>query len=507
MSTGDERPSTNVETVDVTDRRRAPDDHSVPVHAFPVRGRTVRTLVAVVICGIAAARFFDVSLAGAVTNDSLGYLRSADAPLSGGIVSHGYRQAAYPVFVMLSNRLGDALGWDHIFGAALMQRIALLLAILVAIWALRWWSVPLVALLTSATAVEHSNLLLPEGLLLPLCLVIGALSAAVVVRRVTTSRSARVIAIAICASVVLAASLKLQYSVWFAVAVSAVWLLNRDGLVTRRFCLVAVGVSVGLVGALALAQSIENHSELGVFEPVSERARAEWYGAWQSVFSFDRDHRTDPALAEYWDDGNLYTFMHSLEARVTDYPTRARIFRERISAMFDAADTSARAEQLHAFVGALGMGRMDDLASVIDQAVDARDNATASASFNTAFRDGGLERIVDGYNDGHTPGLATFGPLLSPSQRVLSDHRPSRAWGGWTALIAMVLSLLVAGRHRLMSAGVLLGMAVYAAALASGYIDNARYLIGPYAIVLVGGTLAVRALAARVREIPARNDS
>jgi hypothetical protein len=38
-------------------------------------------------------------------------------------------------------------------------------------------------------------------------------------------------------------------------------------------------------------------------------------------------------------------------------------------------------------------------------------------------------------------------------------------------------------------------MLAVALAMASGYTDNARYLLGPLSIALVGGTMAVRALA------------
>ena len=63
------------------------------------------------------------------------------------------------------------------------------------------------------------------------------------------------------------------------------------------------------------------------------------------------------------------------------------------------------------------------------------------------------------------------------------------------ALVAMVASLFVRGRHRPVAIAVLAMMFVVAVAMASGYTDNARYLLGPLVIALVGGTLSIRALA------------
>ena len=65
----------------------------------------------------------------------------------------------------------------------------------------------------------------------------------------------------------------------------------------------------------------------------------------------------------------------------------------------------------------------------------------------------------------------------------------------------MVAGLFVSGRHRPVSIAVLAMVLAVAVAMATGYTDNARYLLGPLTIALIGGTLAVRALA---RSAPAR---
>ena len=122
----------------------------------------------------------------------------------------------------------------------------------------------------------------------------------------------------------LCAALKLQYAALLAPAAAIGWMLHRDGLVTRRLGIVALASASLFVGVLTVAQSFENRSELGVFEPIAERHRSKWWGAWQVVFVHHPDNVDDPALAEYYDDGNLYTFLHGVEREVPDYQQRRR---------------------------------------------------------------------------------------------------------------------------------------------------------------------------------------
>jgi hypothetical protein len=453
-----------------------------------------RLIVAGALIGFVIARLGAVDVAGIITNDSLGYLRRAEDPFGAGFVSQGYRQAAYPLFVTASNVVGDLFGWDHFLGVALLQRLVLATALAATIWALRWWSIPIVAVATSETFVVHTDLLLTEGLLVPMCLLMAALAAAVAVGRVTSVRSARVVLITLCGITFVGGSLKLQYGLLGALAVASAFLLVGDSLVTTRFARASVGAALGLLVALGIVQSVENRAELGVLEPVSERARAEWYGAWQAVFTVDRGNRRDPALTEFYDGGDLYHFLHGIERTVTDYPARAAIIRDRVDSMFAAADTSARREQLRAFVGGLGMGRVDDLYGIVNQSLASGDVAELRSSFNRVAHELGSTELVGSYNDGEPPGLLSFGGLFDPAQALLDDHRDLKSPVAWISIATMVSCLFVRGRHRPFVTGALMVVVGSAAAMATGYIDNARYLLGPFAVCIVGGTVALRAL-------------
>ena len=455
----------------------------------------VGPLAAGLLIALAVARFLAVDIAGIVMNDSLGYLaRSAD-PFESGFVVQGYRQVAYPFLLWISGGIGDIVGWDPIFGMALLQRSVLAAGIALTIWAMRWWSVPLVALFTSATFVLHADYLLPEGMLVPLCVVCGGVLAAIVLGRVASTAAARLALAAIVATSVLAASIKLQYTALLAICGAAAWLLWRDGLLARRAVLTCFLVAGGVIASLALFQSIENRHERGVFEPISERSLAEWYGAWVAVFEVDPERGEDPALAEWYDGGNLYRFLRYAQQTYPDYPERSEVLRERIDAMFDAAGTSAMTERAAAFVGAVAGGRTDDIGPETDAilAADPGDTSTR-LSFNRYAWSDRMDELVRELNDGLRPGFVSFGPLFDASQRIGDDHRPAKGVIAWSSITLMLAGLAVRGRHRPAALATLVTMTSAALVLASGYIDNARYLLGPLSLVAFGGLLSLRGL-------------
>ena len=452
-----------------------------------------------------AARVLTVDIAGIVTNDSLGYLRRAEAPFGAGFVFQGYRQVGYPLFVALSNVCANLVGWDHIFGTALAQRCVLLLGLGLVAWSLRWWSAPTMLVATSATFVVQTGFILPEGLLVPGCLVVGGLLAAVAVGRLSSARGARAVLVSACAASALCASVKLQYAALLALALVIAWLLRRDGLLTRRFAIAAVSSTSILIGALALVQSVENHSELGVFEPLAERHRSKWWGAWQAVFVLNPSNRRDPALAAYFDRGDLYTFLHGVDRDVADYTERREIVEARIDSMFRVAGMSPGREEVAAFIGSFRGGRMDDLRGIVDRVVGAEPgDPLIGIEFNTLFGSAGRRGVIDAVNRGRLPDVVTTGPLLDFSQRIMGDHRGWRAIVGIASVIAMLVSLLVRGRHRPAVLAVLAMMVAIALAMASGYTDNARYVLGPLVVGMIGGTLGVRSVFKSLRAAPTR---
>jgi hypothetical protein len=447
-----------------------------------------------IILGVVFARLLAVDVGAVLSSDSLGYLTWAERPFGKGLVVQGYRQAAYPVFLAGSDTFARVVGWDRLLGVAVLQRATLVVAILLCWWALRLWAIPILVMVTSATYVVHVDTVLTEALLIPLCLIAGSIVAATTLRRTWTMLHPAATLGVLTAVIVFAAALKLQYASLLFLAVAAGVLLVSDSLLTKRTAIIVLATGVGLVATLAVAQAFENRSELGVFEPVSERARAEYYGAWQAVFTLEPSNEKEPALAPFYDDGDLFTFLHGIEASEPDYPKRARIIRVRIADMFDAAKTTRRHEQLASFLGTFRGGRFDDLDSLVDRAL-AADQPNERTHFNSLYKSDGEDGVLLAVNDGHSTKVVSVGGLFDRVADPLSDHRPYRGRVGIISLILVLIGIAWPGRQRLMCLAATLGMCAVGVAMASAYIDSARFLLGPLTVLAVAASASAASLA------------
>ena len=112
--------------------------------------------------------------------------------------------------------------------------------------------------------------------------------------------------------------------------------------------------------------------------------------------------------------------------------------------MFEAADTTPRAEQVAALLGAMRAGRLDDIDGILDGVLDAPDgDSLARISFNSQFATDGGATIVADLNDGANPCIVTTGPLVDFMQRLLPDHRGHRGVLAVSALVVMLAGFAV----------------------------------------------------------------
>ncbi len=456
----------------------------------------VASLLAVFVPAVFFARFLSADIGGVVTNDSLGYFsRAADNPFGEGLVVQGYRQVALPLWVWSSDLLASAGGWDRIFGVALLHRTILLVGLGLVWWALRWWAIPALAIFTTPTYIVHADFVLPEGVLIPGSLVAAGLAASVMTERPLTRAHPLLFAAASGALAFLLSTIKLQYTSLLCLTAAVVWTFWREGHLSRRTGLVVLAVPFALSATLALAQSFENQDELGVFEPVSERARAEWYGAWQATFNVDTENRADPAQAEWYDEGNLYTFLKGIESTVPEYSERHELVRDRTHDMFDAAGTSVSRERFRSFLGGLQAGRTDDIAGIVNRALDSHNrDQTGRLTLNWVGREGGVVAVEQTVNEGRPAGFMETSVLFGRFGSLYRDYRPLKATFATVSLIILVGSLLVRGPHRPMALGALGVIVSVSMALGSAYIDNARYLLGPLSVIVVAASVATRSM-------------
>ncbi len=449
---------------------------------------------------IVLARIAAVDLAGIVVGDSITHLQRSGDPFGEGFLVGATRPDAYSLLLAASNGIAGALGWDHFFGMALIQRVLFVGALGAVVWALRWWAAPLLALATASTFVVHTDYLLPEGMLIPLALLCAGLLAAVVTGRVTRRSGAAALLAGITVTALVASLIEPRFVTLLLLAGAAGWLLVRDRLVSTSTAVIVLGLAVAAIAAVGVAQTLENRDELATSSPVAELERRQCRGAWRSVFLVQPTNRGVPALADFVNDEDCAALAAALTAIEPDPQERARIYKQRVDALFRAAETTRRGQHFDAFLGALGGGRTDSLDTTTDAVLAAQPgDAMARVGFNDEAARDGVEAVLDRYNEGLPPAMASARAVFEGTQRPLGDHAP---WTGFAAFVSIVLllrSTLLPGRHRPAAIAILVMYAASAAALAFVFDDDARFMLAPLAVLIVGGLVAARAIVLRPR--------
>lgn len=433
-----------------------------------------------------------VDLAPIVTNDSLGYLSRGEQPFSEGLVVQGYRQVGYAVAIWASDVWAAAVGWDRLFSLAFLQRFVFIISVGLVVYVFRWWSVAILIFLLMPTYVVHADLLISEGLLIGLSLAVGACCAGVMLERPWFMRWGTETSLVLVGLVCALAAIKLQYAAMLAPVAGTIYLLYGDRHLTMRRAMLTVAAGAGVVGLLVLGQAYENYRELGVFEPVSEAARAEWYGAWHAIFTVHSENRAREDLSEWFDEGNLYAFLHPLEREEDSYLRRRELLGERVTEMFEAAGTTRLEEHIAAFLGALGGGRTDDVAGLVHIALShPPGEIDARVEVNQLARNSGVEAVLETVNEGETVGFMSARPLLEVVPHPLRNHGRWVRWMSYLGLISCIGGLLRSGRQRWPAAGALVMIVAVAAALGSAFIDNSRYVLGPVSFLWIVGLAGV----------------
>lgn len=439
-----------------------------------------RTAVSVLL----VVRVVSVPIVPVVSNDSIGYLDRASAPLATGLVDQGWRQFGYPLFLDVAGDLGSLIGWDRLFAMAAVQRLVFALGIWLVWRTLRWWALPALLFVGSETIVGVTSLLITEGLIVGVATVFGACLVAAI--RSRDSRATGRWHAASLVSLLVLVSLKLQFAALILPYLLITLVVYRG--VARA---VTLALPVAFSAVLIVGMSFENANEVGRFEPVSERARASWYGAYQAVFTVHPANAEDPELARYYDDGDLYEFLHDLERREPEYSVRREVLNQRIHDMFDAAEMSPAAERLQSFIGAIGIGRTDDIKGLVDLVRHADPgSAETTLSRNSFARSHGAQAVYESFNHGRRPSMV----LAQPARELVPLPRDVRARHmliGWSIVISFVIHVASRRGWWWVSGGMLIAMAAIAAALATSYMDNARFLYGS---AMAGAVLAPQAV-------------
>lgn len=454
-------------------------------------GARARAALFALLAAAVVWRLLGVDVFPVTLNDTVAYLLHARDLPAGGLVEQGYRLIGYPGYLAACRGMAAPLPLDALFLAAAIQRALLAAAALGALAAFGWAGAPLAFALSSTPLLALANLLIPEGLLVPLGALFGTLVARLALaeaRAGDTAGGAAQLAAAggyALACLLFAAlfALKPQYALFGLLLAAAAARLWTRAPRTRALVAASLAATVLASGAFAVALALENQRELGELRPVSEGARAVWFGAHHAVFTVHPENRARPELRELWDDGP-YGYLHALEAREADYARRSQLLQRRTAALFAAAHTSAWAERLRSFAGYWLGGRSDDVGRRLAQVANARALAierVARANHFSARH--GVEAFYREFNDGRVPLYAEL--RREPARWSLGYRRRQRLLG------LLALGVLLGAARRPGSRGIALAtlasLTLAGAGLALHFLDVWRYALPGF---VIGGCVA-----------------
>jgi hypothetical protein len=450
-------------------------------------GRRWPRVVAFVALAVAIGFALSVNLFPNINNDGVEYIAFSQRLGDTGLVHLGYRQFGYPLFLAIGRIVSGLLGVEPLLAASFGQRLLLAIAAGYAVWLWRWRALPLLFLVVTPSLLAYTNLILTEGLTVPLALLLACVTAHHfrVTARPLQGRDGRAGAMpqahtaAVTAWVAVAITLALlairfPFAVFAVVPAAIWWRARREKADSRAY---AAAFAVYLLGAALLAFGLtsENRAEMGVATPSARGERAMYWSAWHLVFTLHPENRVDPSLADFYDDGSPYFRIWEIEDEHRSYPDQAAILESSAQELLSAAGLSLPRERFFSLLGALRGGRLDDVRPRVEAILDTdASNVDEVIHADDVSRREGWDVFNDRYNRGSKPQAVITSPLFpSPPLPHVSDTLRLLLPA---ALLGSVL-LSLRKRQALLGSVFLVPPLAYAAALAWLLADNGRFLM------------------------------
>ena len=250
---------------------------SVNSHVGSPRRRGVLIGLAVLLGVIAVSTVLSVDLFPVITNDTIAYLRYSDSLSELGLVDLGYRQFGYPLYLASTGAVAQVLTIEPLIFAVLVQRLLLVCGVAYAVYLWRWWSVPVVVLVLTGEVIAYTNLVLTEGLSIPLALLLACSTAHVLrlLRGTTTAISSKLtVSLLIVVAVLSLGLLTIRFPFAVFGICPLVVAVVAHGTPQRRLAWTAFGVFVVVAAGMVGLMSRENLTEYGDFSPSTRAAVA-----------------------------------------------------------------------------------------------------------------------------------------------------------------------------------------------------------------------------------------
>lgn len=320
-------------------------------------------------------RVFSLDIYPAISNDSIHYLNKTVSKIYFSeplriIQPGGSKFSGYPLYLSIWHNLSSFLPVDGLTLMALSQRVFLAVSLVWLIFNMGLFSIPIALLFSTGIFLAQSNLILTEGMTMPLGIMFSI--SLVNVFKIRGEKD-------------ILASPKL----WFLFLVLSITfcfiLLAKINIITFVLPLLILAFAVERCGyklklkptrivwpitlliffasAYVVAISIDNYRQFNDFSPIMGKSRILYYGAWTQVFHLYPENRKNPELAEFFDKGSPYNFIHGVEKNcggLGKYNCTYPIQKMRAHELLDRANISLAAERIRSFtMGFIGGGKQE----------------------------------------------------------------------------------------------------------------------------------------------------
>lgn len=454
-------------------------------------------------------RVFLLDIFAVTTNDSLTYLLQGasefffEKPISI-IQPRGFKFAGYPIFISIIQILNFS-SLDLMTTLALFQRVLLAAGLVWLIFDLGLVSIPIAIFLSSAHIVAQSNLILTEGLSVPLGIFFSI--AAVNVWRKSEEK---VLGLGFWLYFINAAAaylalilIKITYVVYGLVFLpsAVVFEFSKYSInVKARPLARMIFPMLALAGLYVIIICVDNFKTFNQFSPVMGKEQARYWGYWHQIFTEYPENKHRPELKEYYSNGNLYTYMHSVRKscgedvlvdpknmiKQQNYICSEPILRKRSNEMLNQANLFFLNEWGKVFFSALFGGGKLETESILKLILrqNGMDNYDLDRmSRNPYIKYIGLETFLAEVNGGKKPRTLTG---LSRAPLIADSYRASEA--GLTIIeIVAFFYLITSGRAGANTpySLIVVSYLIFVISLSIYFADIWRYIITPWTIFAI----------------------
>lgn len=370
------------------------------------RARRVLLVFTATAIAVSASSLLSVNMFPLISNDSVVYIEHSHDLFDEGFVVDGYRQFGYPAALWVVRTLSDVVGAEPLLAMTVLQRGLLVAAGLLAVKFWGWWATPLLLLLIAPMTIAYSNLILTEGLALPLALLlVFPFMRLMMLLRTGLHEERRqetlTLAILIVMMAIFLFSIRFTYAVFGLIPVAMVVASWRTSF--RRWSVALLAGFVVLAGTIAVGVSLENQREFEVFNPSADRGFTSYYYAWNTVFS-ESANRVDPDLARFYDNGVIYAFERELTAQGVSYSAKEEAIHRETGAMLEAAEMSLLGSRVESMAWGLLGGRKHDIQIAVEGIVGStRHDIDQWIHLNRFAIENGSDAFAREHNGGQIP--------------------------------------------------------------------------------------------------------